>query len=760
MPLPVDVPLSIQPQLKTGEQTQAKPKQAMIVRLSQDTLDALAASTPPPHTSFEFGPNPKLHIGGSQFSLRPIREACPHEIYLQMVQHGRTSAPLKLYANVSGKFSVERQFVDEKLEEKNRESTLDAKKHRAEGRTTIIDPPAALSSAKTKKRKDPQSMFRNALKPSDLIATTASNPPPPRPVTSISTVHTASSTVSRAGHVSRSSVSSHSSPTPRPNANSSSTLPSNPELRQRVIIHIASNDSPSADEVVRVIGGPSVAEELQQDIRYFLEEVAEIVPHAPGKSKDAWRLKQKTWLETRPYEWPNLSDQTRLSMARSARLALAALKIPQSDPLWVHFRFRDASIPSSSIIDRMKANLPEKPSDAVRRGVSSKDVRDRNGPPVAKSNIRNGMVAKDETGRASTVVKGKQREDLLLPPRPGTSVDHEASKLARPVARHLPGSGYKAPSRPGERLPKADDIRIRKMEVAPAGHDRAAAFKRGARLPLPDKSARESSSSRERDESLQKREEAAGYRGSKNLKRKSVKDELEFGMPARASGAKRRKTNDGRVVSPTMISSNDTKRGSDGQNVKAKRVDRTTVISPTARKPREVSPLPTKPIAHKASSPLQRASPQKRRRERKEPVYTSTEDEADEAQPEPTMKKRPNNTGAAVPKPTKPTISQASDRSSTTMSSSSEDLRTQYGSLYVSYLSVLQASLQQKQEIERALAQLDARAEDSEEGAEDEDEMELDILDEDQLVELCKQRQELHSQLQDIQDRFVTVGPV
>jgi len=58
MPLPANGTLSLQGHSKPGDALPSKPKQAMIVRMSAETLDALEAFPNQPPMEFAFGRNP------------------------------------------------------------------------------------------------------------------------------------------------------------------------------------------------------------------------------------------------------------------------------------------------------------------------------------------------------------------------------------------------------------------------------------------------------------------------------------------------------------------------------------------------------------------------------------------------------------------------------------------------------------------------------------------------------------------------------
>ena len=63
-------------------------------------------------------------------------------------------APLKLYANVTGKFTVERE-LGEKVQDKVRDRTQVAEKQRTERKVQMLDSPLDIPRVNGKKRKAP-----------------------------------------------------------------------------------------------------------------------------------------------------------------------------------------------------------------------------------------------------------------------------------------------------------------------------------------------------------------------------------------------------------------------------------------------------------------------------------------------------------------------------------------------------------------------------------------------------------------------------
>lgn len=145
----------------------------MIVRMSAETLEALEDFSSNPAMNFEFGDNPVspsprnstisntqsqgIYIGETFFPMRPLKESSPHEIYLRTSSAAKPNAPLKLYANVMGKFIVDRQ-LGEKVTDKVRQQTIEAKKQHAERQTIMLDAPLiSAAGSKNLKRKTPGS---------------------------------------------------------------------------------------------------------------------------------------------------------------------------------------------------------------------------------------------------------------------------------------------------------------------------------------------------------------------------------------------------------------------------------------------------------------------------------------------------------------------------------------------------------------------------------------------------------------------------
>jgi RNA polymerase II elongation factor ELL len=221
----------------------------MIVRMSAETLEALEDFPDHPQMDFEFGDSPVsllssftsdwqvytrqgIHIGDTFFPMRPIKEATPHELYLRLPSTAKPMAPLRLHANIIGKFMVERE-LGEKVTDKVRDRTLVAEKQRLERKAIMLDTPPTLSAPNGKKRKTqpPSSMFRNPVK----------------------------------------SVASSSAP---PLSRVAVPLPAEEISGARMrLIHCLAISPRLSDDVLRLVGGANATASSRQDLLAILHEV-------------------------------------------------------------------------------------------------------------------------------------------------------------------------------------------------------------------------------------------------------------------------------------------------------------------------------------------------------------------------------------------------------------------------------------------------------------------------------------------------------
>jgi RNA polymerase II elongation factor ELL len=169
--------------------------------------------------------------------MRPLKDATPHELYLRLPSTAKPMAPLRLHANVIGKFTVERE-LGEKVTDKVRDRTLVAEKQRLERKAIMLDAPPTLPATNVKKRKaQPSStMFRNPIKSDRPNKATPTSAPPPSRTTA---------------------------PLPPEEINSS---------RMR-LIHCLAISPRLSDDVLRLVGGTNATAAYRQDLLATLHEV-------------------------------------------------------------------------------------------------------------------------------------------------------------------------------------------------------------------------------------------------------------------------------------------------------------------------------------------------------------------------------------------------------------------------------------------------------------------------------------------------------
>jgi RNA polymerase II elongation factor ELL len=174
--------------------------------------------------------------------MRPLEERSPHELYLRASSAAKPMAPLKLYANVTGKFTVERE-LGEKVGDKVRDRTLVAQKKRTERTAILLDKPPELSATNGKKKKPQPTMFRKPIQPSDRQPT-----------------HNAAATRVQA------------SPHPTP----STSKEGDNATRVRLIHFLATSTPRSPNEVVKALGGRDSHPSVQKILLGLLEDVSSV----------------------------------------------------------------------------------------------------------------------------------------------------------------------------------------------------------------------------------------------------------------------------------------------------------------------------------------------------------------------------------------------------------------------------------------------------------------------------------------------------
>jgi RNA polymerase II elongation factor ELL len=472
-------------------------------------------------------------------------ESTPHELYLRSALASKINAPLKLYADIAGKFIVGRE-LNGKAESKVHQSTADAQKSKSGGRIVVLDAPPTLTPAATKAKSSALKKRKAAV--SAPIA----------------------ATVRRVPHVVRaknegSSAARGQSPPPLPASSQSS--PVSPAMRAQMI-HLLAKGSRTKEEVLTQVGGSQASGTLRVQLNELLVTVRTL-PHLPSlsllpyhnpqiaererpSSKTAapgqppvYALLPVSWKEVRPYEFHGLTDEERRKMWLQARQALHTLGIPESDAAWDHVRTRPGSTvtgPSKVVVGTKRATGTIGADRKKNIGGPSKvpvEAKDEGVRPVQTTRVREEAVS-----RPVKTNPKREEDDLAAAPRrlPGASGSKNAARESVPSQpqTHVPSSKKAGPT----------DARVKRDETSKPGG------RPGVITPVQSSSSREREPEREKPTNVSKkqrdhesdldREKAKNGPIHKVKKRKDVASDMESlrdwdGTDTGKTGLKRKK---------------------------------------------------------------------------------------------------------------------------------------------------------------------------------------------------------------------------
>ncbi|KAJ7262273.1 hypothetical protein B0H12DRAFT_1321896 [Mycena haematopus] len=707
MSLPTNVKLSVQGHSRPGDTSHSVPKQAMIVRMTAETLDALQAN---PRMEFTFGPEPGISIGDAFFPMRPVKENYPHDLYLRASSAAKPMAPLKLYANITGKFTVERDLAQ--IQDIIRTTTLAAERKKITRGITRLDGPPADLAPTTKKKKN-----SGKTQPANSAAF----------IKPIAQARASTSAIARA-------------PSPL-------HLGTPSPLRTAVIkaLALSAVAGRSFDELVRLAPIESDDEKGKRKLLELLNQIAE---HRKGSKPPSsqWCLKPATWVEVRPFEWNDLTEQERVQVARTARVTFNNLHISESDPLWAHVQFRQNA--ESSMLALGSASSRASPADraavkseAPKRGVSSKEAKERKMKPKAdpKAEISMRDQSRPATKPSNTsAAKNKEVDDL-----PGPS----AVKAAAP--RKVPGSGFrisKVPS-PDSQTPPAPTVsapsqapRGRPVDVRMNREPPRASLPAKPAPPIPPpvqekkpapariKKIKDAGQMKDASPAVESRERERGeITGKEPLKRKKTSQDVDEADASYGSVAKRRKT-DGMVFTLTSRDLSLPKKPETSLSASRSlpsKTKREPSPLPSARPqqraktdpsllPPPRSSLSTRPVAGSSSSSShvraeshsssktsshRSSSSLSKRRDRRSPIYTSSEDEGgvrDEPIPLPTPP-------ATTVHPSNRLRGSQPSNANRPLPTDRNGLRKKYNATYLKYLTSYQQLFAQQSRLESLL---------------------------------------------------------
>jgi RNA polymerase II elongation factor ELL len=203
--------------------------------------------------------------------MRGVQESTQHELYLRSALASKINAPLKLYADIAGKFTVDRE-LNGKAESKVHQSTADAKKSKSGGRIRLLEAPPALNSSsnKAKSSAPPKKQRKPAV--SAPIAATVKRVPV------------------RAKNEGSSAARGQSPPPTLPTSQSTSPVP--PAMRA-LMIHLLAKGSRTKEEVLTQVGGPDASDSLRVQLNELLVTVRTLssyASHVPLTWRQSLRL--------------------------------------------------------------------------------------------------------------------------------------------------------------------------------------------------------------------------------------------------------------------------------------------------------------------------------------------------------------------------------------------------------------------------------------------------------------------------------------
>jgi RNA polymerase II elongation factor ELL len=184
--------------------------------------------------------------------MRGVQESTPHELYLRSALASKINAPLKLYADIAGKFTVERE-LNGKTESKVQQSTADAQKTKSERRIVLLDNPLTFTASATTKSKSSAPPKKRKPAVSAPIAATVRRVP-----------H-----VIRAKNEGSSAARTQSPPHSLPSSQSSPV----PLAMRAQMIHLLAKGPRTKEDVLSQVGGPDASESLRVQLNELLVTV-------------------------------------------------------------------------------------------------------------------------------------------------------------------------------------------------------------------------------------------------------------------------------------------------------------------------------------------------------------------------------------------------------------------------------------------------------------------------------------------------------
>ena len=394
--------------------------------------------------------------------MRVVQESTPHELYLRSALASKVNAPLKLYADIAGKFILDRE-LNGRTESKVQQSTADAQKTKTERRIVYLDNPPTLTSSSTKTKSSAPARKRKQVVSAPIAATVKRVP---------IRAKNEGSSAARGPSPPHSLPSSQSSPLP-------------PAIRAQMI-HFLARGPRTKEEVLTQVGGPDASEslrvqlnELLVTVRIFLtvfsfplnfnsiSQIAERERTKAAAGQPLYTLLPVSWKEVRPYEFAGLTEDERRKMWRQARQSLYTLGIPETDSAWDHVRNLPGSTgtgPSKVVAGPKRATGTTNAERKKNTGSTSKplvEAKDEGVRPSHTAKVREEAIQaarsmkavpmRDDNppSRRPPVASGPKNAREVAPTQSQSQAQGPPKKTSLTDARAKPGSSSKPNGRSG-----------------------------------------------------------------------------------------------------------------------------------------------------------------------------------------------------------------------------------------------------------------------------------------------------------------------
>ncbi|KLO20302.1 hypothetical protein SCHPADRAFT_991695 [Schizopora paradoxa] len=312
MPLPANNSLSLQGQLRPG----MKPKLAMVVRMTEEALDTLQQLDASEQMEFEFGERPGIHIRTAFFPLNITTVPQESELYVRTTTHARPTAPLKLSAALAGTIRV--------------------------GRTSTTIPDKVV-----KRINETSAELNDKRREVKVVGLPVKEKVAPGIKTVKKTVTSRNTSVVTSGHTRNPSNNTATIPNGSSSVPTISLTKEEETALQNKLIHFLALGPQPLSAISKEAGGNEASTNI------VLRQIAEPEPlpkNSTVQQQDQpWRLKPRSWQYVRPYTYQKYSEADAVVVSRSARQWFKNLKVPESDPLWEHVRFRSGNTSNTKV---------------------------------------------------------------------------------------------------------------------------------------------------------------------------------------------------------------------------------------------------------------------------------------------------------------------------------------------------------------------------------------------------------------------------